>query len=295
MASLKAEPAGRVLSMGEFFALARAMEADAAARYTETARQLRQQDAAVLADVFDRLAETEAGHVQQIEQWAEHKDEGSLAEAPWPIPDTFDSLPEEVARSKLMTPYRALASAVRHEERSFAFWTYVAAHAHTTEVKDAAERMALEELEHVSLLRRERRKEFHFERQESNPAEEPITLSSLAATELRLAALIEHHPHCAAGGNTFALSLAGAAREAASKLGALDAESHSRLVTPALPAERRDDISSISEYLAEAYLRLAETSRDPHVLRVAQDLAKGAINRLGSIDRNSQSKTDVPS
>jgi hypothetical protein len=194
-----------------------------------------------------------------------------------------------------MTPYRALASAVRHEERSFAFWTYVAAHAGNAEVKDAAERMALEELEHVSLLRGERRKAFHVERTDGDSAEGPITLDSLAATELRLAALIEHHPHCAAGGNEFALSLASAAREAASKLGLLDAESHPRLVAPPLPPERRDDIASMSEYLAEAYLRLAETAREPHVLGIAQELAKAAINRLGMLDRGPEPSTDVSS
>jgi rubrerythrin len=292
MAFLKEEPAGQVLSMSEFFALARAMEADAAARYTETARQLRQQGVAHLADVFDRLAETERGHIQQVEQWAEHRDEVSLTEAPWPIPDTFDAHPEEVAGSKLMTPYRALASAVRHEQRSFAFWTYVAAHAVNAEVKDAAERMALEELEHVSLLRGERRKAFHVERTDGDSAEEPITLDTLAATELRLAALIEHNPHCAAGGNEIAVSLASAAREAASKLELLDAEAHPRLLAPPLPTERRNDMASMSEYLAEAYLRLAETARDPHVLGVAQELAKAAINRLGMLDRDPQPRTD---
>ena len=42
--------------------------------------------------------------------------------------------------------------------------------------------MALEELEHVSILRRERRKAFHSERQTSTPAK-PVTLSSLASFE----------------------------------------------------------------------------------------------------------------
>ena len=167
MSTLKAEPAGRVRSMSEFFALARAMEADAAARYTETARQLRQRGDTALAEVFDRLAVTERGHVQQVTAWAANQDEASSAinQLPWPLPDTFDAPPEEIASSKLVTHYRALASAVRHEQRSFAFWAYVSAHADTPEVKVAAERMALEELEHVSLLRRERRKAFHAERQ----------------------------------------------------------------------------------------------------------------------------------
>ena len=177
------------------------MEKDAASRYIETARQLRQQNAGHLADVFEGLSQIEQGHVQQVEQWADHYGADASAEAPWSIPDTFDASPDEVAQSKLMTPYRALASAVRHEQRSFAFWTYVAAHA-DGEVKDAAERMALEELEHVSLLRRERRMAFHAERQEAGPV--VATLGALAATERHLADLIEKHAECVSGGGPIA-------------------------------------------------------------------------------------------
>ena len=54
--------------------------------------------------------------------------------------------------------------AVRNEERAFAFWSYVAAHAEVAEVRQAAETMAHEELGHVSILRRERRNAFHAER-----------------------------------------------------------------------------------------------------------------------------------
>jgi hypothetical protein len=51
----------------------------------------------------------------------------------------------------------------------------------------------------------------------------------------------------------------------------------------------------MSEYLAEAYLRLAETAREPHVLSVAQELAKAAINRIGMLDRDPQPDTDASS
>ena len=139
MASLKSEPAGRIRSMGEFFALAHAMEMEAAARYSETARQLRQQGVEGLADVFDRLAENERGHVRQVETWAERRDANAAAKTPWPLPDTFDCASGGGCPSSSSRPDQALASVVRHEERSFAFWTYVAAHADEGEV-DAAER-----------------------------------------------------------------------------------------------------------------------------------------------------------
>ena len=175
-----------------------------------------------------------------------------------------------------MTPYRALASAVRHEQRSFVFWTYIAAHA-DGEVKDAAERMALEELEHVSLLRRERRMAFHAERQEAGPV--VATLGALAATERHLADLIEKRTEC--GGPIAALATA--SKDAAVKLEALEKVVDPKFSTPGVPAGRENDIASLSEYLAEAYLRLAETSRNERVLSLAQELAKSAVYRLGAI------------
>lgn len=295
MPTLKAEPAGRIRSMAEFFALARAMELDAATRYAEIARQLREQDEAELADVFDRLSETERGHIREVDQWAEHQGAEVGAQLPWPIPDTFDAPPEEVAQSRLMTPYRALASAVRHEQRSFAFWTYVAAHAEQEDIKDAAERMALEELEHVSLLRRERRKAFHAGRQEKRPVGDgPVTPAALADTERRLADLIASHPECASGGQALAASLAHAARAAAAKLDALSAVRPEPFMAQTLPEGRSDDIASISEYLAEAYLRLAEVSRQQGVLEVAQQLGAVAINRLALLASEIAPKEEAP-
>jgi rubrerythrin len=269
--------------MSEFFALAHAMEMDAAARYTETARQLRQQGVEELADLFDHLAESERGHVQQVETWAEQREANAIDDSPWPIPDTFDAPPEELARSRLVTPYQALASAVRHEERSFAFWTYVAAQAERGDVKDAAERMALEELGHVALLRKERRKAFHAERQDPNFGGRSVTLSSLAALERRLADLIEQHPDCAAGSAESAASLATTSRSAAAKLDDLVAARPPRFTGPTLPAHLGEDIAAISEYLAEAYLALAEASREGPVLSAALDLAGVAVYRLGAL------------
>ena len=283
MISLNDEPAGRLRSIAEFFALARAMEQDAATRYTETSRQLRAQGEVALAKVFEDLAETELGHIRQVDQWEDHEGPGASANLPWPIPDTFDASPGEMAGSKLLTPYQALASAVRHEQRSFAFWTYVAAHAESDDVKDAAERMALEELEHVRLLRGERRKAFHEGRRDGRPAgEEPVTLAGLAAIERRLADLIEGD---AAPGPDAAMrsSLAEAARNASAKLEGLHAADHTEFSGPALPAERSGDINAYAEYLAESYLRLAESTQDANVLGVLQELAKAAIYRLGTL------------
>jgi rubrerythrin len=283
MPILKSEPAGRLSSMGEFFTLARAMGMDAVRRYTQAAEELRRRKSSALADIFDALSKVERERVEQVAKRAAEHTGATMdvtAEAPWAIPDTFDVSPEEIVRTNLMTPYRALALAVRHEERSFAFWTYVAAHA-DGEVKAAAERMALEELEHVSLLRRERRKAFHSARRAEKADE--TTLSVLAAAERRLANLIDdrHKPRPSEEFSTFAII----SRDAAVRLDALEKVTRPKFSTVSLPADRRNDIAALSEYLAEAYLRLAESARNEQVLVVAQELAATAIDRLRRIRR----------
>jgi rubrerythrin len=284
MTSLKAEPPGPVRSLDEFFAVAHAMESDAVARYCETARLLRQQGADALATVFEGLAQTERGHVDEVNAWAEHRDAAPPVKTalPWAVPDTHDAPPEEMARSKLLTPYRALASAVRHEERAFAFWTYVSAHAPSTDVKEAAERMALEELEHVSILRRERRKAFHSERKTSASPAKPVVLSSLASLEKHLATFVEQHPAVAAGPE-FAPAIVADARRAADTLAKISTRDGLRLALPNIPSGAQDDPIAISEYLAEAYLRFAEASTDPDMLAAMQDLAGIAIYRLATL------------
>lgn len=277
MPLLKSEPAGHIRTMSEFFALARAMEADAVRRYTQTAQALRRQNAAALADVFEELSKVELGHVEQVDEWAGHRGTTADTEAPWPIPDTFDASPEEIVQSSLMTPYRAIASAVRHEQRSFAFWTYVAAHA-DGEVKKAAERMAREELEHISLLRQERRKAFHADRRRAGSVQ--ATLSTLAAVERHLADLVGER---AVRGPKAAelVPIATESHDAAVRLDALEKVVRAKFSTIGVPASRENDIASLCEYLAEAYLRLAENSRNEQVLIAAQELAGSAISRLG--------------
>lgn len=279
MTSLKEEPRGKVQSLDEFFAIAHAIESDAVARYTETAKLLRDRGEQTLAAVFDRLAETERAHVEQVEHWAEHRlaTPFDMTALPWALPDTHDASPQEMARSKLFTPYRALASAVRHEERAFAFWTYVSAHSTQAEVKDAAERMALEELEHVSVLRAERRKTYHSERQKAATTVS-VSLAFLASLELRLAKYFEHHPPFKPG--DLPEDLAANARRSADAIAAISPEDNLTASPPNLPPGADDDPLAISEFLAEAYLGLAQTAKSLDMLALAQRLAGVAVYRL---------------
>ena len=140
---LRAEPAGKLHSLDELFALANAMEQEAATRYEGFADEMRLQNKTDLAAVFTQLAAAEREHVDSVARWSQSR----LGRAPdpalvrWEGPEIFDrETVAEIRTSRLLTPYRALSLAVRNEERAFAFWSYVAAFAEHSEIKRAAER-----------------------------------------------------------------------------------------------------------------------------------------------------------
>src|SRR5581483_5216903 len=83
-----------------------------------------------------------------------------------------------------------LAMAVRNEERTFAFWSYLAAYSADPEIKQASESMVKEELGHVATLRKERRSAYHREHDRKERSEPNLEASPVDARrlELRLAA-----------------------------------------------------------------------------------------------------------
>jgi rubrerythrin len=191
---LRAEPAGTLHSLDELFALANAMEQEAANKYAELAGEMQRQNRADLAAVFADLAAAEREHVDSVKRWSQ----SWRGKAPdpalvrWEAPKTFDDdTTAEIKASKLMTPYRALAMAVRNEERAFAFWSYLAAFAEDPEIKKAAEAMAGEELGHVATLRKARRRAYHREHDASRPATGKPEQIDAAVLERRLAGQLQ--------------------------------------------------------------------------------------------------------
>ena len=188
------EPAGTLESLDELFALANAMEEEAANRYAGLAEDMRRQNKGALAEVFAQLAAAEREHVDSVTRWSQSR----RGKAPdpalvrWEAPETFDAeTARDIGTSRLATPYRALAMAVRNEERAFAFWSYVAAYSKDSEIKQAAEAMAREELGHVSTLRKERRRAYHKEHEETERrgrGDTGVMQIDARALELRLAA-----------------------------------------------------------------------------------------------------------
>lgn len=274
---LSAEPAGVLESLDELFALAHAMEQEAADNYDSLAKEMRGQGKDDLAEVFTHLAAAEREHVDSVTQWSQSRrgKRPDPAMVRWEAPEAL--APEaaaEVKTSRLITPYRALAIAVRNEERAFAFWSYLAAYSHDPEVKKASEAMAKEELGHVATLRKERRRAYHqqHERDIAEASTTPQPLIDARRLEFRLAAQlgeIEQRQSGPAAVRTREI------RQQASKM----ADAVAGFGSFPASMERKDPLE-IAEALVEGYLDAAERASDAACVESLQQLAEQAISRL---------------
>ncbi|MDI4233255.1 ferritin family protein [Bradyrhizobium sp. Arg237L] len=274
---LKDEPAGTLQSLDELFALANAMEKEAADRYSELAEEMRAQDRDDLAAVFAQLAAAEREHVDSVTRWSLSR----CGKAPdpalvrWDAPETFDAeTMAEIKASQLTTPYRALAMAVRNEERAFAFWSYVAAFAADSEIRKAAEAMAREELAHVATLRKVRRSAYHLEHKEraGEGGAEAAARVHAGALESRLAVRLTDLEARVQGRSQ---SRAHELREEAELMSA-----HAAGFGSFPAALQGADAQIIAEALTDAYIDGAERSDDPARVELLQKLAERAIARL---------------
>ena len=278
MSKLKQEPPQGVRSIEELFAIAYAMEEEAAARYSELAQRLRSDANPGLAEVFERLARDERGHLDSVVKWSE-REKGHAPKAAlirWKIPETFDDEGVGMSDPRLVSTYRALAMAVRNEERAFAFWTYVVAHAGNPEIARAAEVLAHEELEHVATLRRERRRAYRVAPSPGAPA---TSATDSAELERILSRLLEKRALAVPGPE--GARLQGFAAQASHHAEIL---THTPLggrasVRPQPPAALADPVA-LSEILVDLYLEAADTADGESAVRQAQTLAGHAINRL---------------
>jgi rubrerythrin len=178
---MAARPKGMVIASEEDLLIAAAsLEAAAARRYRYLAAWWEAQGERALTALFDRLAALEKEHVAAV--LARRPEAGIV-----PLPNSTCGPPpldDAAWRSALLTPYRALSLAVREEERAFAFYAEVAAHAATSALRALAEELARDELDHAAILRRARRAAYRDERAHRPPPPP----ADLAAFETRSAA-----------------------------------------------------------------------------------------------------------
>lgn len=288
MARLKAMPP-RFASAGQLLAMAHAMEHQAARRYRDLAARMRLRGDDRLEALFSFLADIEEKHAAHIDGLARAPGESA---APLPggfeTPEIFD---EEEGASRLLTPYRALAIAVRNEDRAFAFYSYAAAQALDDGTRELAEQLAKDELEHARLLRFERRKAFHAEgaNARAHPAHGiPENLAEFwaVAAQAEARAACYHH--------ALAVSLAkdeGLAALFARVAGDEDSCAREALghlaskapVSQAVPELTTEGGLKLLEEAFELYADIAERSKHEAVMRQAQILAERAVRRLSLV------------
>ncbi len=278
-----------VSSASELLSMAEAMEKEAARRYRVLSARMRLRHEDRLARLFTFLSEIEEKHAGKIERDAEqvlHRPLPPVAPG-WEIPETFS---EEEAASHLLTPHRALALAVRNEDRAFAFYSYIAAEAPDELTRKLAEDLAKEELEHARLLRQERRAAYRTEKPRTKVGPGvPGTLHDLwtlaAQAENRAAeyhralaaALAPEDERMAALFTQTANDEADCAREASARAGSIASDLRET------KAPTVQDALGLLEESFERYLDVAERAKDEEVVREAQSLAERALERLSMV------------
>lgn len=297
-------PVGSVGSVDELMAIAVGMEHEAAARYTHLAEAMRGRGETVLAATFQDLARLERDHEQGLARWAEREGwpQPQPTVFPWPLPETFGTEADGQAVDTL-TPYRALGIAVDNEERAFTFYTYIAAMADDAAIRERAEGLAREELEHVHRLRVLRRQAFHRQRSSVSPSPAPprdltellalakgVEQASSELDDAAAAVLANAGNHA---GAALLARQAGAARHRSARLdlppgpgspAAEAARSAGVLAPGSLSVDGALRLSlRNAEAAAETYLKAAEQAADDQMLAAAQELAEAAIARLAVV------------
>jgi len=158
---------GNVNTTSDLMSIALQAEREAIRRYTELAEKMQRANNQSSAALFQRMVEEEVEHERLLLEWMAEEGIKENAEVPvvkWSDPNISTTYNNEARDPYQSSPYRALAFAVHNEEIAFRFYTHVAAESENETVRKYAEVLAREELGHAALLRAERRRAYHAER-----------------------------------------------------------------------------------------------------------------------------------
>lgn len=280
MGLLRTEPVDVIATVPQLVALAGALARQVIALYSGLGKRM--------AELGNESARTTFAHIESIQrEHARDLPEWDTGEAP----AVFHG--EDLDKTRLVTPYMAYSLAVRNEERAFAFWSYVSAHARDPRVQTEAERLAHAEMDHVRVLRAERRRAYR-ERGRSGSVAEPPPIASIAdfrrEAARREAALSNLHGRIATAldgaGDGFAAELAAIAHEE-SEIAREFGGAAETADGPALPADDPGGLLAMAtealEATVELYLAVAEQSQREEVIAAAQTLACDGIGRLSRL------------
>jgi len=266
----------KVASLDEVLALARAMEQEAIEGYRALALRMQRENRPDLALVFERLVAEETSHLDSVARWQEAVSSGAIPARTLDEP-LFDDEGAALVAPELLDAYKAFSMAVRNEERAFVFWTYVAAHAPSDEIRTAAERMAREELGHVATLRHERRKAFHSLRSSAVRSQG----ADIGALELELSEKLREKARQAPAEDAAELQVF--ADSAQARSAAVAEEEIQSGTAPAAPSGVSERLVPLCEFLLDSYLQLAEQANDGDRQQSLQESAGAVLRTLYAV------------
>lgn len=288
---LASEPRGKIADLDALLGLANAIEVEAVMRYGQLAALMEARGEVATAAVFRDMEAFEAHHVAMVAGLAQrlHRAMPPADRFTWRLPPEVAESWDAVQHSSLLTPYRALAIAVTNEERTFALYSYAAAHAEDAEVARQAEALAREELSHAAELRVWRRRAYRqeFAAGDRRRRDLPETLGDFQAIDARLMgeAAAVHHGIAAAlaaagDGESARLVAAIAEREAAQAGGAAAPPPVARDTPAALLKRALRPLETASEIYEDV---VAEAAQEDlfHAAQAALHRVVEAISVLG--------------
>lgn len=302
---LTEQPLADAPSMRDLVGIAAAVEDESVHRYTLLSHEMEKRGELETAATFREMREMELGHQQEVERWAAAHGEAvpPAQEFAWRLPPEIAASWEEISNSSLLTSYRALAVAVTNEERAFALYAYLAAHATDPQVAREAEMMAREELVHAAELRVRRRQAYHREhgpgmRIPAPPIEDVVAFRHLEQQREASAAAVHQdlaEELTAIGDHASAALVASLVRDESRSGGPIPAKP-SRLPAgssahPNSAALLRAAIRPL-EQASESYEELIASATDEALLSVEQAALAAVVariallgRRIGEIDR----------
>ena len=156
-----------VKTTSDLMSIALQAEREAIRRYSELTVKMHEAKNESAAALFERMVAEEQEHERLLQEWMAQEgieENPDIAPVKWRDPNISTTYDEEARDPYRSSPYRALAFAVHNEEIAFHFYTHVAAESENEVVCKYAEILAREELGHAALLRAERRRAYHAER-----------------------------------------------------------------------------------------------------------------------------------
>jgi rubrerythrin len=305
-----------VKTTGDLMSIALQAEREAIRRYSQLSVETRAAGNDSAAALFDRMVIEEQEHERLLLEWMARE---SIAENPaigpisWSDPQVSTTYDDDARNPHRSTPYKALAFAVHNEEIAFRFYTHVAADSDNEVVRKYAEILAREELGHAALLRAERRRAFHAERNAS--LAEPVLDPRAIHNEADLLAVAIHIDRCLADTMSMITAdspqLAALAREARQQISenehALDSLALNDRDLPgkdiAMNLEQLEsynaqmeekpnsldaNLQRLSFYCDRSfafYDAIVENAADESIMLAAQSLTSSALDRIGVLQQ----------